>query len=49
MIQRIHRVSPEELRYSVIARETLRQLRGRAKPAIEPDLRPLLTAANLPD
>jgi transcriptional regulator with XRE-family HTH domain len=49
MIQRIHRESPEELRYSVIARETLRQLRGRAKPAIEPDLRPLLTAANLPD
>jgi transcriptional regulator with XRE-family HTH domain len=49
MIQRIHRESPEELRYSVIARETLRQLRSRAKPAIEADLRPLLTAANLPD
>jgi hypothetical protein len=49
MIQRIYHESPEELRYSVLVRETLRQLRGRAKPTIEPDLRPLLAAANLPD
>ena len=49
MIQRIYRESPEELRYSVLVRETLRQLRSRAKPAIEPDLQPLLGAANLPD
>jgi transcriptional regulator with XRE-family HTH domain len=49
MIQRIHRESPEELRYSVLVRETLRQLMGRAKPAIASDLRPLLAAANLPD
>lgn len=49
MIQRIHRESPEELRYSVLVRETLRQLMGRAKPAVQPDLRPLLVAANLPD
>lgn len=48
MLQRIHRESPEELRYSVLVRETLRQLSGRAKPAVMPDLRPLLTAANLP-
>jgi transcriptional regulator with XRE-family HTH domain len=49
MIQRIHRESPEELRYSTLVRETLRELMGRRKPAIEPDLRPLLTAAGLPD
>lgn len=49
MIQRIHRESPEELRYSSLVRETLRQLKGRAKPALEADLQPLLTAANLPD
>jgi len=30
-------------------RETLRQLMGRAKSAVLPDLRPLLAAANLPD
>jgi transcriptional regulator with XRE-family HTH domain len=49
MIQRAHADSPEELRYNVLARETLRQLMGRAKPAVMPDLRPLLAAANLPD
>lgn len=49
MLQRIHRDSPEELRFSVQVRETLRQLMGRAKPAVMPDLRPLLAAASLPD
>jgi transcriptional regulator with XRE-family HTH domain len=49
MIQRAHADSPEELRFNVLARETLRQLMGRAKPAVMPDLRPLLVAANLPD
>jgi hypothetical protein len=49
MLQRMHRESPEEMRYSVLVRETLRQLMGRAKPAVMPDLRPLLAAANLPD
>jgi len=49
MIQRIYRESPEELRYSVLVRETLRQLMGRARPAIASDLRPLLAAASLPD
>lgn len=49
MLQRAYRESPEELRYSVLVRETLRQLMGRAKPAVMPDLRPLLTAASLPD
>ena len=49
MIQRIHRESPEELRYSVRVRETLRALMGRAKPATRSDLRPLLEAAGLPD
>jgi transcriptional regulator with XRE-family HTH domain len=48
MIQRIHRESPADLRYNPLVRETLRQLRGRAKAAIEPDLRPLLKAASLP-
>lgn len=47
MIQRIHRESPEELRYSIQVREMLRELKGRAKPAIEADLQPLLEAANL--
>ena len=49
MLQRIHRESPEELRYSSPVRETLRQLMGRAKPAIRADLQPMLTAAGLPD
>jgi transcriptional regulator with XRE-family HTH domain len=49
MIQRAHTSSPEELRYNLLARETLRQLMRRAKPAVMPDLRPLLAAANLPD
>jgi len=49
MLQRIHRESPEELRHSSLVRETLRQLKGRATPAVEPDLRPLLAAASVPD
>jgi transcriptional regulator with XRE-family HTH domain len=49
MLQRIHRESPEELRYNSLVRETLRQLKARAKPAIELDLQPLLVAASLPD
>jgi hypothetical protein len=49
MIQHIHRESPEELRYSVLVRETIRQLRGRAKAGIMTELEPLLTAASLPD
>jgi len=49
MIQHIHRESPEELRYNVLARETLRELMRRAKPAVQADLQPLLTAAGLPD
>jgi transcriptional regulator with XRE-family HTH domain len=49
MLQRIYGESPEELRYSSLVRETLRQLKGRAKATIEPDLRPLLSAASLPD
>jgi transcriptional regulator with XRE-family HTH domain len=48
MLQRIHRESPEDLCYSSVVRATLRQLGSRAKPAIEPDLRPLLDAAGLP-
>lgn len=49
MLQRIHRESPEELRHSSLVRETLRHLKGRAKPAVMSDLRPLLTAAQLAD
>jgi hypothetical protein len=36
MLQHVHRESPEELQYSVLVRETLRQLMGRAKPAVTP-------------
>jgi transcriptional regulator with XRE-family HTH domain len=49
MLQRVHRESSEELRYNPVARETLRQLRSRAKRALDLDLRPLLEAADLPD
>jgi hypothetical protein len=49
MLSRIHQESREELRFNVLVRETLRQLMGRAKPAVLADLRPLLAAANLPD
>lgn len=49
MIQRIQRESPEELRYSPLLRETLRQIKGRAKPALHADLQPLLAAADLAD
>jgi transcriptional regulator with XRE-family HTH domain len=48
MLQHIHRESPEELRHSALVRETLRQLMGRVKPAVEADLQPLLAAADLP-
>jgi hypothetical protein len=48
LIQRIHRESPEELQYNALVRETLRELMGRMKPAIEPELRPLLETAGLP-
>jgi len=47
MMQRIHRESPEELRYSSVARETLRLLVNRAKPAVLADLRPMAEAAGL--
>ncbi len=49
MLARVHRESPEELRFNSLARELLRQLRGTARAALQPDLRPLLAAANLPD
>ncbi|WP_117208680.1 helix-turn-helix domain-containing protein [Allorhizocola rhizosphaerae] len=49
MLQRMHRESPEEFRYSSVARETLRHIKARAKPALETDLRPLVAAANLTD
>jgi hypothetical protein len=49
LVQQIHRESPEELQYSALVRETLRELMGRAKPATEPELRRLLDAAGLPD
>jgi transcriptional regulator with XRE-family HTH domain len=48
MLQHVHRESPEELGMNPLARETLRELKGRAKPAIGADLEPLLVAANLP-
>jgi transcriptional regulator with XRE-family HTH domain len=49
MMQRVHRESPEELRYNALARETLRELWHRAKPALQVDLDPLLSTAGLPD
>lgn len=42
------RLPREELRYSSVVRGTLNQLRGRVKPALEAELRPLLAAASLP-
>ncbi|WP_189083196.1 helix-turn-helix domain-containing protein [Mangrovihabitans endophyticus] len=49
MLSRVHRDSPEELRYNSSARELLRQLSGKARPAVRVDLQPLMVAANLPD
>jgi len=40
MIQHIHRESPEELTHSVIVREVLRELMGRARPAVMSDRSP---------
>lgn len=48
MIQHIHRESPEELVHSVLAREVLRELMGRAQTSMTGELRPLLQAAHLP-
>lgn len=49
MMQRLYRESAEELYYNPMARETLRELWRRAKPALRVDLDPLLSAAGLPD
>ena len=49
MLTRIHRDSPEELRFSSVSRELLRQLSGNARAAVRADLQPLLAAAGLPD
>jgi hypothetical protein len=48
MLTRVHRESPEELRFNSVARELLRQLSGTARATIRADLQPLLTAADLP-
>lgn len=48
MLSRVHRESPEELRFNSVARELLRQLSGTARATIRADLQPLLTAADLP-
>jgi transcriptional regulator with XRE-family HTH domain len=49
MLQQVWRESPEELRYSSLLRDVLRQLRSRAKPSIAAELGPMLSAASLPD
>jgi hypothetical protein len=49
MLSRIHRDSPEELRFNAISRELLRQLSANARAAVRADLQPLLAAASLPD
>jgi transcriptional regulator with XRE-family HTH domain len=49
MLSRVHRDSPEELRFNSLARELLRQLSGTARATVRVDLQPLLTAANLPE
>jgi transcriptional regulator with XRE-family HTH domain len=49
MVHRVHQESPEELQHSSGLRETVRLLMSRAKPAIQAELQPLLTAAGLPD
>ncbi|MBA3338747.1 MAG: helix-turn-helix transcriptional regulator [Geodermatophilaceae bacterium] len=49
MIHHIHRESREELAHSVLLREVLRELMGRARTSVSADLRPLLQAARLPD
>ena len=48
MLSRVHRESPEELRFNSVARELLRQLSGTARATIRAGLQPLLTAADLP-
>ena len=48
MLARIHRDSPEELRFNSLARELLRQLSGTPRATVRADLQPLLAAANLP-
>jgi transcriptional regulator with XRE-family HTH domain len=48
MLTRVHRESPEELRFNSVARELLRQLNGTARATIRADLQPLLAAADLP-
>lgn len=47
MLTRVHRESPEELRFNSVARELLRQLSGTARATIRADLQPLLVAADL--
>lgn len=47
MLQRINSESPEEVKHSSLARETLRQISARRRPAIERDLAPLLRAASI--
>ena len=49
MLQRLHGESAEDLYYNPLARETLRELWGRAKPSMHGELMPLLAAAGLPD
>jgi transcriptional regulator with XRE-family HTH domain len=49
MLRQVHQESPEELRYNRTAREMVRTLRDRAKPARKAELRPLVEAASLPD
>lgn len=49
MLSRIHRDSPEELRFNSALRELLRQLSGNARATVRKDLEPLLAAASLPD
>jgi hypothetical protein len=49
MIQHIFRLSPEELSHSVLVRELLRELMGRARVSLNAELQPLLQAAGLPD
>jgi hypothetical protein len=49
MLRRVYGDSPEELRYSPVLHETLRQLKARARSTIDVELRQLIAAANLPE
>lgn len=49
MIQHVYRESPEELTHNVVLRAVLRELMGRARPSMAPELHPLLEAAGLRD